>query len=194
MKNLPIFICILIVSIILTIGCNAKNKIDDKKENIENKNLSTIIKQSENPNQKQAEKVTANNEIFKSASQGKINGIEFGIGTRFEEIIKTWGEPEEKGNYEGSNYLIYDDITFMADENSEVVSRIAISGEREVYGVKIGMKPSEIKKILGEPKYESIYEDTDIQQRSIVYENGEYRVMFCSDDIDTPVNFMIIQK
>jgi len=123
-------------------------------------------------------------------SIGKVDTIEFGIGEKAGNILKSWGEPDFKGDFMGGSYISYDNITFFIDkyidemENGKVI-RIGISESYELFGVKVGMRFEEIKEIMGKPSFEGIIGNDEGElfgeSSVIIYESSDYELLFIGD-------------
>ena len=121
-----------------------------------------------------------------------MDGVKFGIGTNSIEIIKQWGEPNQKNNFMGGLLLSYDEIFFLTDGNilndnityGDVIG-IYYTGEETMYGIYEGMPLEQVEEILGNPNgtYISYYSELYAENNMIIkYEAGEYTVFFEIDD------------
>ncbi len=112
--------------------------------------------------------------------EGKINGVEFGIGTKSDKIITQWGEPEEyNDSFMGGILLKYGDTYFFVSDNQ--VTGIYYTGNNEIYGVQIGMDQEQVEEILGTPSdlYTSLYSELYPDEPLILkYKAGKYIVNF----------------
>ncbi|WIV12753.1 DUF4309 domain-containing protein [Proteiniborus sp. MB09-C3] len=144
-----------------------------------------------------------NNPLLELALQGKVDGIDFGIGASTDKIIEEWGLPDEYDYFLGGLYFRYDDknILFLTDaekDDEEIihgeVKCIGIFEEnKEVFNVKIGMTFDEIISILGEPTYVNTFEQNEESELlagswTIVYDTGEYEIVFASNAEKGPVD------
>jgi hypothetical protein len=126
------------------------------------------------------------------AYEGKIDNLEFGIGDRLEKVIAEMGEPLELANFEGSSYVRYESLSFMLNKVIEktsdeaAISGIIISEGNDIYGVKVGMTPNEIKSILGAASQE--YKDGEGEEEmwKLEYQCGDYSLTFFFNDSSSP--------
>ncbi len=150
-----------------------------------------------------------NNPLLELARQGKVDGIEFGIGDKAKDIVARWGEPDRKEYFLGGKYYKYDDknIVFFTNEgsvgedgneidNGDVVI-IGISGEnRDVYNVCLGMTIDEIIAVLGEPTVTCAPEENEDSELlsgwTFEYDVGKYTVCFEADTENSPVNTLYL--
>lgn len=139
--------------------------------------------------------------LLELANEGKIDGIEFGIGTSTEKLIEEWGLPDEYDYFLGGLYFSYPDkdvifFTGASKINEEIihdeVKAIAVKGDNKpVYNVKIGMTFEEIISVLGEPSRITSIEENEISELfygdwTIEYDLEDYRVVFASKTEDGP--------
>lgn len=117
----------------------------------------------------------------------RIEGTTLDIGSTSQEVIAELKEPGDKGAFEGSYYLMYDDITFFTDEKTSLVTAIAIRGNRKMGRVSVGMLPSEVKNILGKPISEGENQDQEIGGWSTTYRFGDRTLIFYSDKSDSVI-------
>lgn len=122
------------------------------------------------------------------AYEGKIDNLQVGVGAKLQETIETMGEPIELAHFEGSSYISYQNISFMLDkivettsENAEVLG-IIVSEGYELYGVKVGMTPAEIKNILGAAEQEYKDGEGDEEMWKLEYNCGDYNLTFFFQD------------
>lgn len=107
----------------------------------------------------------AYNEYLKLAYEGKMDGIEFGIGDNTEEVVKKWGEPLEIDYFAGGLYLKYDNIVFFTNGYTDEgkihhgeIQNMILFNNKDTYGIKSGMDIYAIEKILGQPNFREIYD------------------------------------
>lgn len=111
--------------------------------------------------------------------QGKMDGINFALGTDSNTIITQWGVPNQNVEFMGSILLAYNDIYFFTYKNKIV--GIYYNGKETVYGVKIGSSLDKVADLLGKPnntftsQYNELYVDDNL---ILVYKAGEYSVNF----------------
>lgn len=134
------------------------------------------------------------------AYEGKIDNLQFGIGDRLEKVITELGEPVELAYFEGASYISYQDLSFMLDKVIEktsdeaVISGIIISEGYELYGVKVGMTPNEIKSILGAANQEYKDGEGDEEMWKLEYQCGDYSLTFFFNDSNSPSTSAYLNK
>jgi len=146
----------LIIFSTLIMGCQA-NKDTKPAEEIQ------VRQPAVEQNQPIQEVPKPQNSILDIIGEGKLPGIEFGIGASCKEIVNKMGKPKDQEFFEGGLYLDYDKVIFLTDSDESYngkVTSISIY-EGQIFGVKVGMKPSEIKKVLGKPSFEGISKEED---------------------------------
>lgn len=126
--------------------------------------------------------------------EGKMNGIKFGIGTKYDKIITQWGEPEEyNDSFMGGILLKYGDTYFLVSDNQ--VTGIYYTGNNKIYGVQIGMELEQVEEILGSPNdlYTSQYSELYINEPLILkYKADKYIVNFEINTENKKVNSIAI--
>jgi len=175
---------------------------DEKNEkDHDDKNLS---KDNDNNGEKEDIKIITheNNPLLELASQGRINNIQFVIGSPTDKIIEEWGLPDEYDYFLGGLYFIYDNgniIFFTGAEsiNGEIlhdeVKVIGIFEEnKEIFNVRIGMSIDEIIEVLGNPTHVNTPEQNEESELLhgdwiIVYDTGKHEVIFASNTEKGPV-------
>ncbi len=168
------------------------NKAEDKEDNTDGSDNSEVVTEGQ-PKEK----------LLKSAYEGKIDGIEFGIGDKGTDIIGKMGEPDESDYFLGGFYLSYDDIMFLTngyDETGKVVSILFFDKNAEVFGIKLGLTTKEIEKVLGTA--DEVISAKDNEQSELYMDNwttryklGSYELTFVHEDKDGPVEwFSLWQK
>ena len=129
---------------------------------------------------------------MKAAFEGRVDNLGVRVGDKLEIAISELGEPVELAHFEGSSYISYPKYSFMLDKVIEkisdeaIISGIVVSEGHEVYGVKIGMTPSEIKSILGAADQE--YKDGEGEEKmwKMEYLCGDYSLTFFFNDNNAP--------
>ena len=147
--------------------------------------------------------------IPESAFQGKIEGLEFGIGDLTEQIIALWGMPDKYDYYLDGLYLKYTDrnviyftsAVFKEDqiEHGKVVNIAVFGQENSYFGVKIGTKFKDMEEILGKPSAffsDQDHEDNELFKDSWVayYDAGDYEIAFRSSHEDGPIQDVYLLK
>lgn len=126
--------------------------------------------------------------------EGKMNGVEFGIGTKYDKIITQWGEPEEyTDSFMGGILIKYGDTYFFVNDNQ--VTGIYYTGSNEIYGVEIGMDLEQVVEILGDQNdlYDSPYSELYPDEPLILeYKAGKYIVNFEINTENKKVNSIAI--
>ncbi|WP_312653466.1 DUF4309 domain-containing protein [Aminipila sp.] len=177
MKKKWIFISIIIIFIIFILFCvNNQNT----KNGINNENIHPS-KESYMP-------------ALELLYEGKMNGVEFGIGTKYDKIITQWGEPEEyTDSFMGAILIKYGDTYFFVNDNQ--VTGIYYTGSNEIYGVEIGMDLEQVVEILGSQNdlYDSPYSELYPDEPLILeYKAGKYIVNFEINTENKKVNSICI--
>ena len=153
-----------------SMGKIVKYEDDTKIISIEDTNLS--------------KRLVLDKDFLASASEGKINGIEFGIGSNKNDVIQKWGEPQKTGSWQTKYYSWFDYYYFFGNPD-ESVSAIRIGGDT------IKCTVDELKKAIGEPKDEGV---NDIESGwYLYYEAGEYQVFFNADTKNGVIKYMSLK-
>jgi len=130
------------------------------------------------------------NELFKSAYDGYIDNVEFGIGDDAAEIVGKWGEPLSKGYIYGGLYLQYDKVTFYTngyiEDSNYIYGNISMIDTIETYGIKGGMAIEDVINVLGIPNGEDIYDELRAYGEGIYYPRlyyyaGDYTISIIYD-------------
>jgi hypothetical protein len=134
------------------------------------------------------------------AFEGKIDNLKVGVGDELKEVIAALGEPVELAHFEGSSYISYENVNFMLDKIVEstsdeaVVLGIIVSEGYELYGVKVGMNPGEIKNVLGAAEQEYKDGEGDEEMWKLEYNCGEYKLTFFFNDKESPSTSAYLSK
>lgn len=142
----------------------------------------TPLKKEEDTNL--SSKLTLDKEFLRFATEGKIKGIEFGIGANKNDVIKKWGEPQEIGSwqtefYRWSSYYFF---FWKPDENT---------GAIRVYGNVIPYRLNEVRQSLGEPSSEGEGVDGGW---AFVYQAGDYQVFLNADSKEGQITNLLLKK
>ncbi|WP_312095187.1 DUF4309 domain-containing protein [Aminipila sp.] len=111
--------------------------------------------------------------------EGKMDQIEFGIGSNYNDIIGQWGNPDENVDFMGAILLVYNGIYFFINDNQVV--GIYYNGEKIIYGTQIGMSDKQLEETLGKPNdtyishYSELYTDDNL---ILNYKADKYMVNF----------------
>ncbi|WP_179233088.1 DUF4309 domain-containing protein [Paenibacillus rigui] len=120
-----------------------------------------------------SKKLVLDPDFLSYAAKGQIRGIEFGIDTPKETVLKQWGEPHKTGTWQVPYSAWFDYYYFFANPG-ERVSGIRVGGNSIPYTV------DEVKKALGKPRNEGI---NDVENGwYLFYEAGAYQIFFNADD------------
>ncbi|MDQ0877504.1 hypothetical protein QFZ77_006163 [Paenibacillus sp. V4I3] len=153
-----------------SMGKIVKYEDDTKIISIEDTNLS--------------KKLVLDKDFLTSASEGKIKGIEFGIGSNKKDVIQKWGEPQKTGSWQTQYYSWFDYYYFFGNPD-ESVSAIRIGGDT------VKCTVDELKKAIGEPKDEGL---NDIESGwYLYYEAGDYQVFFNADTKNGLIKYMSLK-
>lgn len=134
------------------------------------------------------------------AFEGKIDNLQVGVGDTLSEVISELGEPMELAHFEGSSYVSYKNFSFMLGKVIEktsdeaTISGIVISEGYEIYGVKVGMTPNEIKSILGAADQEYKDGEGDEEMWKLEYACGDYSLTFFFNDNSSPSTSAYLSK
>lgn len=125
----------------------------------------------------------------------KTSGLRFGVGASADELLSILGEPKAKGEFEGSYYLSYDTVIYYIDsldvQESKVTAITLLPGQ-EVYGIKVGMTPNEIKAILGTPISNGNSEEDGTW--SMLYQINDDMLYFSAKDENSPTESLLIKR
>lgn len=147
-----------------------------------------------------------NENFYKTASQGKLDGIDYLLGAEGNLIVKEMGAPTVNTNGD-SIYLSYEDVDFLTDGKEDETTDgnygelkiIRYTGNKFVYGVKIGMPLKDAKDILGEPEYSftnPVSEDKKewySEGLNTVYYVGDYNFVLVTKDSESPIESIYIE-
>ncbi|HHV46769.1 MAG TPA: DUF4309 domain-containing protein [Tissierellia bacterium] len=130
------------------------------------------------------------NELFRSAYDGYIDNVEFGIGDDAGKVVEKWGEPNSKGYIYGGLYLQYDKAIFYTngyiEDDNYIYGNISMIDTGETYGIKEGMIIEEAIELLGIPDGEDIYDELRDYGEGIYYPKfyyyaGDYTISIVYD-------------
>lgn len=127
-----------------------------------------------------------NSQFLTSASQGKLNGIEFGIGAAKKDVLQKWGEPQKTGSWQTAYSQWFDYYYFFSSPN-ERVGAIRVAGDSIPYTI------AEVKKALGAPDAEGM-DDVAGTGYYLHYTAGEYELFFLAGSKDSSVTYMTFKK
>jgi len=119
------------------------------------------------------------------AAEGKIKGIEFGIGADKDDVIRKWGEPQKTGSWQ-TPYGSWFDYYYFFGNPDESVSAIRIGGNT------VNDSVDEWKKALGEPREEG---PGEVESGwTLYYEAGDYQIFINADAEDGTVRYLTLKK
>ncbi|MEG6513172.1 DUF4309 domain-containing protein [Desulforamulus ruminis] len=184
-KLLPILLLIIIISGYKLINLQQEQVLKEIEEGKNTIPKETILQQ-------ESEKAQ-DNSSFLNIKQVRVKGIDFSVGLDCNEILAKLGNPKDEGVFEGSYYLAYDQIIFFLDsiEKQGNVNSFAVWEGIEIDRVKVGMTPSDIKNILGDPFKEGTDTNTNYY---LFYKTEDLSVTFFSDDENSPTTSALIKK
>ncbi|MDD9268171.1 DUF4309 domain-containing protein [Paenibacillus sp. GCM10023248] len=133
-----------------------------------------------------SQKLILDSKFLTAASQGKLSGIEFGIGASRQEVLSKWGEPHKTGSWQTAYSQWFDYYYFFSNPNERV-------GAIRVAGHSIPYSAAEVKKALGTPDAEGIDEVAGTGYY-VHYTAGEYELFFLAGSQDSAVNYMTFKK
>ena len=195
MRRFIIITLVLIVAI-TTSSCNVKSVFGVDVKVGTPKPVQTEVQNK--PEDKQVEKLIEGK--MDLAYEGKIDNLQSGVGDSLEKVIAELGEPLELAYFEGSSYISYENISFMLNKTIDkisdeaAISGIIISEGYELYGVKVGMTPSEIKSILGAANQEYKDGEDGEEMWKIEYKCGDYSLIFFFNDSTSPSTSAYLSK
>lgn len=212
-----LFFLAVIISVFIFSACESHVSEFEGNKNVKNSNIQPSNETkvyNDNNMEEEVEEITEyitheNNPLLKLACEGKVDGIDFGIGSYSGEIVEKWGMPDRCDNYMGGAYLAYDDkdVTFLTNtpmydgkmEYADVVWIVIWGDSREIYNVRIGMTFEEIEEVLGRPSSkETPYENEESElyggKWTITYDTGKYLLEFVADEENGPVDVAYLFK
>lgn len=123
--------------------------------------------------------------FIQAVSQGKLPGIEFGIGDARNDILEKWGEPQHTGSRQ-TQYEAWFDFQYFFTGPQNTVGYIGVGGETIEHAVQ------EVKDGLGEPQHEGLSLVEDGWELSYTF--GEYALYFSADKKDGTITYMGLKK
>ena len=182
---------ILIAALVLGVTMSASACSEKPASGLSDKVPETKPAQTENAGAAKPEEQSGQGPM-QLAFEGRVEGIEAGVGSRLQQVIAELGEPIELGHFEGSSFVSYENMTFMlgeivesTNEDAEVTGIIASEGYK-LYGVQVGMTMDEIKNILGaaQQEYKEGEDEGDVWK--LEYLCGDYLLTFYFTDKASP--------
>jgi len=154
-----------------------KDEFDKLVSDVENiEEIGKIISHDDNP-------------LLELAKQGRINGLDLGIGDSKAKMLELMGPYDGTSGIQVLDSFSYNDENLLflttsetTDEDS-IIRMIIVTGPGlEPYNVKVGMTFDEIIAVLGEPSYMKTGMNNSLSEFAadwtIVYLVGEYMVTF----------------
>lgn len=178
MKKAVIILLILVLCLNFA-ACKAEKASEDKTEPV-----SKITETKDNT----SKPTLPQNNALQLAYEGKVTGLSIGIGSKLQDAIAQFGEPVALDNFEGTSYISYEVLDIILDrivedtKSEAYISGVIVSEGYELYGVKVGMSPAQIKAELGTPTQELLETDDEGEIWKMEYDCGEYLLSFYSDN------------
>jgi len=140
------------------------------------------------------------NELLASVAEGRFDGIEFGVGSTFDDIRSAWGEANSEDYFAGGPYLVYDEVVFFGNPDG-VVQKVAYTGTYygyTMFGLSNTMTKSQIIDLLGEPDYANSALDNEMNEFAagswtIEYVIGLYSLELSFAEENSTLEAMMIQ-
>ncbi len=132
-----------------------------------------------------SQKLPLNDAFLSTVAQGKLPGIEFGIGSAKKKVFETWGEPHRTGSRHG-RYDAWFDYNYYFSGPNQTVGAIGVSGDTIHYTI------DQVKKALGQPNYEGLSLVENGWEMS--YAVGAYVLFFSADKKDGTIYYMTFMK
>ena len=98
--------------------------------------------------------------------EGKIKGVEFGIGKSIETIREAHGTPEWEDYWNGSIMMDYGSFAYGYIEDADRIHVVAYQMDRE-------LSIDEAKKVIGKPLYEGVSEKDGMYFLTYLLKNGD---------------------
>lgn len=176
------------VIVILLVLALSFSFVSCKAEKASEKNTEPVSNTTEKVEPAPAPAPAQENDALKTAREGKVTGLNIGIGSTLQEAIAQMGEPSALDYFEGTSYVSYELVDLILDriiddtKTEASITGIILSEGYELYGVKVGMTPEEIKGILGAPTKEELENDPEGSTWRLDYDCGTYLLSFFSAD------------
>lgn len=199
----------IIVSVLLFSACTRQvpepvdnnNTIENEETTVPNTGNEDTEEQEDIENQNDA--THENNPALKLAWEGKVDGLDFQIGSLGSEIVEAWGMPDQYDYFLGGLYLQYEEQEIVFFTNGYIIDdevdygEVVIIGifghDKEIYNVKIGMTFKEIEAILGEPTSRNTPDENSDNELhhgmwTITYKSEKYTLVFQGSEENGPVS------
>jgi hypothetical protein len=122
------------------------------------------------------------------AATKKGNDILSYLGKSATDITKSFGKPNKIDGAENGDIYNYDNFYF-AISNNKVVTIGVKGADTTVNGIKIGMKPKDVKSKIGNPLKETNSNGFVMEYR---LNNNSVSVQYCCDDFTSPVSSITV--
>jgi len=182
-KNFIKAIIVLIITFLIA-GCGNKIQVNP---------VTGKSKENQNPQNPNQGNYNQQGDPLSILDEGKIEGVIFRLGDEKKEIVSKLGEPDSVEKIGGSEEFRYKDTYyyFHLINGTLIGVKIAKKGT-EVFGVKIGMKPEEVKAVLGKPANE--YYNVHDEHWSMLYQRGKTELYFVSKERNSSTLYMQVSK
>lgn len=132
-----------------------------------------------------SKKLQLNADFLSSVKEGKLPGIEFGIGDAKEDVLQKWGEPHRTGSRQ-DHFDAWFEYNYFFSGPNQTVGAIGVGGETIKYST------DEVKKAIGQPTHEGQSMVEGGWEMS--YTAGEYVVFFSANQKDGNIYYMTLKK
>lgn len=197
---------VLVILLVLTlslsfVSCNKEKKNENDAAPVQQTEQSggnAPVQQSQEEPEKTPDAVPVetpapaqNVEALELARQGKVTGLNVGIGNKLQDAVSELGEPITLDYYEGTSFVSYEVVDLMLDriiedtKSEAYISGIIVAEGYSLYGVKVGMSPEAIKLYLGEPATEGQEADGEGELWKMDYDCGDYTLSFFATGEDS---------
>lgn len=189
MKKVVVILLVLALSLSFA-SCKAEKTIENK----------TIPAAKTTDSTESAPAAVQENYALKAAREGKVTGLNIGIGSTLQDAVAQLGEPTALDYFEGTSYVSYELVDLILDriiEDTKAetnITGIILAEGYELYGVKVGMTPSGIKEVLGAPSKEEVETDPEGDMWRLDYDCGGYLLSFFANDKDSPTLSAYLSK
>lgn len=122
------------------------------------------------------------------AATKKGNDILSYLGKSATDITKSFGKPSKTDGTESGELYNYDNFYF-AISNNKVVTIGVKGADVTVNGIKVGMKPKDVKSKIGNPLKETNSNGFVMEYR---LNNNSVSVQYCCDDFTSPVSSITV--
>lgn len=176
-----IVVCLVLITTLLSIGgCSTSNEQRKSEEVLS----STKPKNKDNQNE--------------STKIQNVDLIDI-LSREVDEAISILGKPINNSDYLDESYLEYDGLYVYIDPDTQKITSMDVNDSKyTIKGIKLGLKPSEIRKILGMANEEGIveYGQGEVFEMNYIISDGtkEYLISLISDSFTSPVEYAYISE